>query len=390
MAWLRGAVSLLPVVGPAVDIVDSAAQGDHIGVAVELCGLVLDICSAGGGPRSAWKAVQASKAAARGAAVRAGAAAGKRAAIGAAASRVAGIVSSNASGARHVLKAHLKQRVKVRARRVVVKVGLAAAGLLAEGSGRRRATAAPEPASEAAQGCLSLAALRAQFLGGPQPSVAAVEPLTFALQSSADAQLHAAFANAAYTPPEQRRGVAALLDGGAEGFGAATCWYAYVGGDDYRGFWYSPGPRHLVLAERGTTPSDSDDWQRDACIAAGSGLAATSGRARASKAALLRQVQSHDCGRITLTGHSLGGAVAAFAACTVPRNLHVDAAHVFNPGGLPDLTRYLSCKLAASDIVVHRICGDPVSVAFLPFRQTQYARKCGHEEVDSHRLTHFL
>jgi len=239
------------------------------------------------------------------------------------------------------------------------------------------------------RGCLPRL-LPALALGaGPLPRCAASEPGAFAVRSSDDAQLHAALVHAIYAPNEQRRGAVAFFNGGTDDSAAQNCWYAYVGGDEYRGFWYCTEKRHLVLAERGTA-GGADDWLRDACIAAGTGLAAVSGRARVSKAELQKQVQDHHCSRVTLAGHSLGGAVAAFTACSAPRGLCINAAHIFNPGGLPDLTRYMSCSLASVDIIVHRICGDPVSVAFLPFLQTQYLRRSGYEEVDSHRMVHFL
>ena len=59
----------------------------------------------------------------------------------------------------------------------------------------------------------------------------------------------------AYAPCGERRGALAVLDGGGPGGAAAPVvrWYAYVGGDARRGFWYCRGAErggHLVLADR--------------------------------------------------------------------------------------------------------------------------------------------
>jgi len=397
MAWLRGAVSFVPVVGPAVDVLDSAAQGDHVGAAVQLCGLALDVCTAlgpMGGPR---RTLQVAKVA-RKAVGHVRASATKRAALRSTVSHVTRFAAASARGARHVVKTRLKQQVRAEARRTALKLGLAAVGTLAEAS-RQRARdlrRAARPAEDAARragwssAAWALQGMQAVYSRlpctgqGPAASLAS----TFALAGCSDSQLHAAFAHAVYSPSEERQGMLATLDRAPDG--PRSCWYAYVGGDKYRGFWYSPEPRHLVLAERGTCVDDMQDLQRDICIAVGAGLAAVSNRAWASKVELKRQAECHGCDRITVTGHSLGGAMALFLASTASKDVRVDAAHAFNPGGLTDLSRYVAVAMARADIKVHHILGDPLSVSFLPFLQQRYAKREGHEDVDPHRMLHFL
>lgn len=132
------------------------------------------------------------------------------------------------------------------------------------------------------------------------------------------------------------------------------------------------------------------DLRQDACLALGLGLAAVSARARAAREELREQAACHDCDTVTVCGHSLGGTVAAFLACSPPCGAPVSAAHVFNPGGTPDLTRSASCYFAAPSISVHRIVGDPVSAAFLPYAQSLYSKRAGCEGLDAHRMAHFL
>lgn len=206
--------------------------------------------------------------------------------------------------------------------------------------------------------------------------------LPFEGRSSREAQLHAILAREIYRPMAARRGVCFV----------PGCWYTYVGGDARRGFWYCPNTLHLILAERGTAFGDGEDLLRDACLGLGFGMAAVSCRARSSMRQLRQQVLSHTCERITVAGHSLGGCVAVFLAarCLVRGRPLVDAVHVFNPGGLPDLSRSLSSELSRVEVHVHRIRGDLVSAGFLPFRQTCYDRRQGFEGQDSHSTLHFV
>lgn len=209
----------------------------------------------------------------------------------------------------------------------------------------------------------------------------ALEP--FAIRGTADDRVHVELANAVYMPTQLRRGV--YMSGATDG----ASWYAYVGGDDFRGFWYSPGRMHLVLAERGTTGCASDICC-DVYLVAGMDLNAVSDRARLSRAALREQILRHDCTRVTLAGHSLGGTVAVFVASTSREDVKIDAAHAFNPGGIPNFTRYVSCLSAPSNIVVHHIQGDPISAGFLPVVQRRYSRRLGLECVNPHQLAHFM
>lgn len=317
--------------------------------------------------------------------------------------RAARLVASSGHGARHVVKSSLKQKFKAKVCRAAFNLGLMAV-TAARGSRKCRICAQHAPAhlanSIVTNTPPTIPTCPRQIItrtpacpSGIAAFRAAMGPATFAMQSSADEQLHAALAHAVYSPSNQRRGAVALLDGNEGECGSSTfprvCWYAYVGGDEHRGFWYSPDQRHLVLAERGTA-GDADDLQRGACLAVGAGLAAVSGRARASQVELRKQLQSHDCKRVTVAGHSLGGSVAVFAACAASRALRVGAAHAFNPGGVPDLTRLLSCSLSSVRISVHHIYGDPLSVAFLPSLQRRYSRRHGWDAVHSHRMVHFL
>lgn len=188
--------------------------------------------------------------------------------------------------------------------------------------------------------------------------------------SDPEALLHARLARQAYAEPGARRGVR-----------AGDRWYAYVGGDAHRGFWFCPcGQGHLVLAERGT--QQLGDLALDLGLGMGSGTA-LQGRVQASQQALAEQRHCHDAERVTATGHSLGGAVAAVLA-------HRERleAHVFNAGGLPDLERY--AQHAGGALHAHRIAGDVISVGFLPGLQRNYSKKAGLKHVPSHSLQHFV
>ena len=78
------------------------------------------------------------------------------------------------------------------------------------------------------------------------------------------------------------------------------------------------------------------------------------------------------------------------------RSRHLHSVHLFNPGGLPDLHRYMSLHSAFGagstlcELQVHRIAGDTISLGFLPIDQKTYGRTRGLENADSHKLQHFL
>ena len=184
-----------------------------------------------------------------------------------------------------------------------------------------------------------------------------------------EALLHARLARQAYVEPGARRGLQ-----------AGDAWYAYVGGDAHRGFWFCPCGHHLVLAERGT--KQLSDLPLDLGLGMGS-CTALQGRAEASQEALAEQRHGHDPHRVTVTGHSLGGAVAALVA-----HRERITAHVFNAGGLPDLERY--AQHAQGALHAHRITGDVISVGFLPGLQRTYPKKAGLKHVPSHSLLHFV
>jgi len=376
MAWLRGAVRLLPVVGPAVDATDAASQGDRVGAAIELCNVAWDLCSILG----------------PGAGLRAGLLASK---MGNHASRHAGKVAkrrffSRATwrSSRRVLKWGLKKKLQRKVGGVALKVGVAAIALADEKVYMRCG------ASDHRQRPRLIAGTKRQVPAVPAAAAAAESSIdTFTHLSSSESQLHAVLADSVYLPCDKRKGVVATVDPHQIQSGDDVChavWYAYVGGSKYRGFWYSAALCHLVLAERGTV-GDADDLQRDALLALSLGRAAMSGRARDSAAELAEQARSHQCRRITATGHSLGGTVAAYVTCTSQQSTSpICSGHVFNPGGLPDCARSLSCLLASAEIVVHRIRGDKISVGFLPALQRLYNRRPGYGETDSHRMVHFL
>mmetsp|Transcript_101948 Transcript_101948/g.287737 ORF Transcript_101948/g.287737 Transcript_101948/m.287737 type:complete len:398 (+) Transcript_101948:75-1268(+) len=397
MALLRGTVTLLPVIGPAVDGLDAAAQGDHVGAAIELCGLALDVCTLG-----------------QGVALR-------PAIAGARAMRPRALRLARLATARHAVGGVVRRKIKSKVRQVALKVGVAAASVFVDSRhhvrlleqvrrcsrhmaslapGRRVTVATPQAAIVAppvlAQGAMQLALPAAEAAGSPAAEVSATavaESLgTFADRGSADAKLHAAPAFFVYDAPADRRGF--LVDGSLCG-NAAVAFYAYVGGDARRGFWYEPTSQHMILAERGTVPDSISDLQSDACLAMGIGRAAASVRVKDSLALLREQLQSHACRRLTLCGHSLGGTVAVFVAgaATLPEVPGgVEAAHVFNPAGLPDLSRSISCANGRAQIFAHRIRRDLVSTAFLPFTACTrvYLKRAGVEHEDPHRMLHFM
>jgi len=285
--------------------------------------------------------------------------------------------------AHHVVKVAkhtLKQKTKNRMREAAVKLSLTAIAASAET--RICAKMLRKPAS--------LVRARLARLGlthmTRQPETDERKP--FSESSSRDAQLHAILAKEVYKASSQRRGILApsfrLSGQAAEG----NFWYAYVGGNSRHGFWYCPEHGgHLVLAERGTCVSDLQDLGRDMCIAIGKSTEAIHARTNQAHRALLHQLHCHHAARVTATGHSLGGAVVARLASS--EALH--QVHVFNPGGLPDLQRYVWSSMFTTDkLHVHRIEGDVISLGFLPLSQETYSKKTGLEEEHPHKLLHFL
>lgn len=378
MSWFRGVLSCVPVIGPAADAVDSAIQGDHVGAAAELCSFALDVCSMSqlGSATVMWRTAAPTNLLLQH-------------------SFVHGVALHNLiGGAGRVIKSALKKKVTKRARRVVIKVGFAAAIALTQ-KGRARFQQRTDSWKQ------HINAMSRLFTNTGVKSPVQY----FETNSSREAQLHAVLARQMYLPTASRRGVAAFFDVESDnssqdvylhGLPAGRrCWYAYVGGNDYRGFWYSPETLHLILAERGTAVADREDLLRDACLAMGSGLAAVSSRAKASMSELREQLMFHDAARVTVTGHSLGGAVAVFLAssaggsCFGKRKQLIDAVHVFNAGGLPDLTRSLSLSLTKAEVYAHHIQGDLVSVGFLPCLQRCYVRQEGLAAIDPHAMIHF-
>lgn len=197
----------------------------------------------------------------------------------------------------------------------------------------------------------------------------------FAQTGSADQRLHAWMAMEVYCLPTSRRNTGS---------------YRYVGGDNHRGAWHSPADGgHLIMAERGT--KERVDLRPDVCLGSGFGTAAVSNRAQQCRAELLYKFRAFpSCRRVTLTGHSLGGSVACFLASSPPEGVPLTEVHVFNPGGLPDLTRSITCASSATKVHAHCILGDPISAAFLPGAQKHYARRRGYEDHLSHAMVHFL
>lgn len=337
---LRHAVSFLPVVGPTRDAIQSVSEGNKLAAGIALGRLISDASSMGGPKLLATMPVR----------------------------RFAGQVG-------HVLKHTLKRRVRNRAQEAVLKVSLTAAA-----------------ASMEVQPTCKLWERLAHF-GFPRlrNMVNIQGRAEFSEVCSADAQLHAVLARQVYLDPSERGG---LLTSSMQVKGVSTSgdfWYAYVGGDTRRGFWYCPSHGgHLALAERGTQLLDAQDLARDAWITLGSSTALRS-RVENSQEQLQDQCFNHSCTRVTATGHSLGGAVAAGLAKQAKQGL--DAVHLFNAGGLPDLERYLSWApgwAPSCELNVYRIVGDPISIGFLPVLQQNYSRKKGREAMDSHSLKHFL
>ena len=150
----------------------------------------------------------------------------------------------------HVLKHTLKQRIRNRAQEAILKVGLTAAAASLE----------VQPASSLWQ--------QLGNLGLPLPHLHGRPHFTDA--SSADDQLHAVLAKQVYLDPSERKGLRVASMQVKSVLALGDFWYAYVGGDLRRGFWYCPAHGgHLILAERGTQIPDAQDLARDACIALG-------------------------------------------------------------------------------------------------------------------------
>mmetsp|Transcript_131 Transcript_131/g.286 ORF Transcript_131/g.286 Transcript_131/m.286 type:complete len:347 (-) Transcript_131:81-1121(-) len=342
MDLLRGALSCVPIVGPAAGAIDAASRGDHFGTAFEVAGLAFDLCSAGGmsGSKTAVHSLACSGVW----------------------STAKGTARCAAERLRHVAKTTLKQKAKRRMKRTALKLGLASAAAVHD-------------------------MLRHEDL------------TTFATAASREAEIHAQLAQQAYLSPTHRKGLLFNSEASPE----EQLWYAYVGGDSRKGFWYCPaacnGGGHLILSERGTHHIDGEDLFRDTGIALGVSYSAVVDRAKQSLEDMWAQIECHSCARVTVTGHSLGGAVAAcmvgaegtvkWHTSGLPQML--DAVHIFNAGGVPDLRRYLTTRALWPTIQVHahRIVGDVISVGFLPC-QRSYARKPGLEATDSHRLLHFI
>lgn len=355
MPFWRGALSTLPILGPAINIADSVALGDHPGVVLELLNLALDLGTTVGqigSVRAAWRAAGAARMAAR----------AGRPSHKVLLPTAVRLAKAAAHRVHKVAKSSVKRKVISSVRQATLKVSLAATAAAAE----------------------KVSMLRKRRRKPALVQDPALQP--FEAQSDPDAQLHAVLAREMYQLPTHRRGVALPLE---ESHSQPACWYTYVGGDEYRGFWYSPGPRHLVLAERGTRLEDSEDLGRDVLLAVGTTLAAVSSRAKASAHALHEQLHCHDCDRVTLTGHSLGGTMAVFLACTaLGAACRVSAVHAFNAGGLPDLNRLIAAATAQVDVVCHHIEGDLISVGFLPLFQRTYPKR--FEGTDAHHMVHFL
>ena len=257
---------------------------------------------------------------------------------------------------KHTLKQTLKQKAKNRFREAAIKLSLTAAAASAEAAIRRAKTR------------------------------------QFVEVASADAQAHARLAKRVYRDPSERQGLlmCEMVTTDRQTI-QGEFWYTYVGGDSRQGFWYCPANGgHLVLAERGTCLSDVQDLGRDACIAIGKSFEALHSRARESLAAMQHQLHCHTARRVTATGHSLGGAVVA----RLSRHMAFHDVHIFNPGGLPDLHRYMTLHTAFGtcnrSFQVHRIAGDAISLGFLPLDQQTYSKKHGLEDADPHKLLHFL
>lgn len=384
MEWLRGALSCVPIVGAAADALESYQCGDHVGVALNLGSLALDVCSTGGASstlraplrilaKSKWPTARQ---AARGAATRLG----------------------------RVAKATLKKKAKQRVQEAAAKFGLAAAAAASEADVARpfRRRLHDSACRLSLQKCNHSLQQRFETLSravhghraSRERSLPSLKELHFESAADQDAQLHAALASQAYRLPSDRRGLLVPVWGRSSD---EQVWYTYLGGDLYRGFWYCPcDGGHLVLAERGTCSDDSDDICRDALISLGVTSNAVGSRARSSMRELRQMFRCHTSARVTATGHSLGGTIAAYllryARSRMPLSPKLDAVHVFNPGGLPDLHRYLTATASdmASLLHVHRIKGDVVSVGFLPFAQRRYSRKPRDRAVDPHRMSHFL
>jgi len=332
---LQGALSFVPVVGPAAGAIRSASRRDHVGTAFEVAGLALDLCSGG--------------------------MFGSKTAVIRASSWSATSVRYAASGLRHVLKTTVKQKAKRRMKRTALKLSLAGIAAVHD-------------------------RLRHEAL------------MTFENSASCEAKIHALLAQQAYLAPSHRTGLLV----GSQASPEDRLWYAYVGGDLHRGFWYCPDAcnngGHLILSERGTQVRDGEDLGRDTGIALGAPYPAVSDRARRSLQEIWAQIECHNCARVTVTGHSLGGAVAAcLVGAEGPMEGHrlpqmLDAVHIFNAGGVPDLRRFLTTRALSPVVQVHahRIIGDVISVGFLPGHQHSYTRKPGWEAIDSHRLLHFI
>mmetsp|Transcript_60878 Transcript_60878/g.120578 ORF Transcript_60878/g.120578 Transcript_60878/m.120578 type:complete len:154 (-) Transcript_60878:109-570(-) len=135
MAWLRGAVSLLPVVGPAVDATDAASHGDRMGAAVELCTVALDLCSTFGPGATSRVSLLATKIGSQ--VVRhVGRMAKRRVVAQATWQSALRTVATSSTASRHVVKTGLKHRLKSEALRVALKCGITAPPSLVKATSR--------------------------------------------------------------------------------------------------------------------------------------------------------------------------------------------------------------------------------------------------------------
>eukprot|EP00929_Paragymnodinium_shiwhaense_P087225 TRINITY_DN47479_c0_g3_i1.p1 TRINITY_DN47479_c0_g3~~TRINITY_DN47479_c0_g3_i1.p1 ORF type:complete len:418 (-),score=70.38 TRINITY_DN47479_c0_g3_i1:230-1393(-) len=385
MQAVKEVVGQLPVVGQATEALSAAKRGHRMVAALHLAGATLEFCVLASQLGPAAKVAEVAKFLGQ---ARLGAAAAAPAAQGAAqamskrrvlasAARLAG---RSAAGAKSVIMTRVKKKMHGQAKQAAGKVAAVAVVALAETRTVRKMR---------------------RHLSRALPGVAAAAPRppSFDDVASSDAKLHAALAMAVYEKPEERHGIAFCEAGNCLPLRLENArWYAYVGGDLRRGFWYCPGPvrSHLVMAERGTSVDDYEDLGRDALLGFGLGLTAVQDRVQASHAALREQMRCHSSDRVTVCGHSLGGAVALEVACCfqpvepASMGVSVQTVHAFNAGGVPDMKRSLQSSMCQAEVHLHRIRGDVISVGFAsPWSMRQYSRSERARDACAHALVHF-